>query len=946
MNAQCRTEPFRVGQSGGVHGVQTVFLALGPLEVRRQGRAVDLGPPKQREVLGVLLAESPHAVPVSRLVDELWPEAPPGDPVRNLQVYVSALRRVLGDEPPLLSTPGRAYRLDIAPEQLDVNRFHAAAAEAEGRLRAGDLAGAVRTGSQALALWRGAAWQDLRHLPGVQPAGVRLDERRLDVVALTVAARLELGEHRDLVPELEEMVARHPLREDLRAQLMRALHRCGRQTEALGVYADGRALKVAETGLEPGAELQALHAAVLADDPALAVEEAGLRARRHLPAPVTGLVGRDHEVDELVELLGPGGDRLVTVTGAGGVGKTRVALQAADRLVGRFPDGVWFVGLDHLADPALVPQALAEALGAEPASGDFVPALRDHLARRRLLLVLDNFEQVEEAAPLLADLLAAAPGARVLVTSRTRLHLYGERVWELEPLPVPDAVRLFLDRARSADRYAAQRLGPADLSRVRAVCEALDGLPLAVELAAARVAEVTVDEMAGRLGARLDLAAQGPRDRSPRQQTLRGAVGWSVDLLSGEAATAFRRLGTFVGGFESAAAAIVTGVDEASLAELHGASLLVGADHGRHRMLETVRAYAVEQLETSGDGHAVRDAHAAWAVDLAHEGAAGLRGPEAGEWLARLQRERGNLRAALAHLAAAGEPAGERLLTLAADLALFFYRTSPASEDVEWLPRALDAAPGADPALRARAWHGLAICRGEQGRVAEAIDASRASYHLLGETDDPVFRARVLNTLGGLTRDAGRTAEAVPVLEESVALRRRLADPALPLAIALGNRAMAALDVGDLAGARACLEESLALASGDDDPHGPLTETLLADVAIEAGSLDEARTLLRRAVPALQRHGMRFRLVECLDSFAALAARCGRLEDAATLAAAADAGLAEDAAVRVPADVSLRERRIGRALAGLAPEVRAAAERVGAELRLEDALAWATERLL
>ena len=912
-------------------------LALGPLEVRCSGRPVDLGPPKQRATFGVLADAAPDPVSVDRLVDQLWPERPPRDPLRSIQVYVSSLRRAVGSD--ALVTVGRAYRLEVAPERIDTVRFWTGATDVRALLEFGRAEDACELAADLLDRWRGEAWQGMRDVPALALAADRLAERRLDVVADSIAARLALGRHGELVPELEDLVRRHPLREDLVGHLVLALHRRGRQADALAAYAGLRTRKVEETGLEPGAELRDLQARVLADDPTLVVEAAELRARRHLPAQLTRLVGRRREVDQLVGLLRDGDCRMVTLTGPGGIGKTRVALQVAHELAASFPDGVWFVGLADLTDPALVSQTIASALDVDPAGDDFTGPLHEWLRSRRALLLVDNFEQVDEAAPLLAALLGAGPDNGILVTSRTRLRLYGERVWALDPLEPRDAGALFVERACGADR----RFDGSDEAAIDRVCEALDRIPLAVELVAARVDEVPLADMIGQLETRLDLATAGPRDRSARQQTLRQAIGWSVDLLGPDVAETFGRLGVFVGGFEPGAADAVAGADGAQLATLVNASLVKVEQGGRHRMLETIREYALEV----GAHHLpqCREAHARWFLEVAEAGVEGMRGESRAEWMARLERERGNMRAALHHLDAGNGEAAETMLRLATSLGVFWYRTCPAIEDVDWIDRALARAPAAEPLLRGRALHALAICRGEQGWAEEALEHCRESYRLLRDTEDEAGKARALNSLGGLTRDLGRAEEAVPIMDESIAVRRRLRDPSLPVTIALGNRSMAALDLGDLTTARRCLLECLELPDVDEVERAQV-RVGLADVEIEAGELTEATELLRLAVPVLRRTEQRYRLVESLDTFAALAARRDMLREAAVLVAAADQILAEDGAVQVPADVRLRERRVGAALAGLPPDVRDEAARTGRVLSLDEALDLAVDRFL
>ena len=913
------------------------FAALGPLEVRAGAQVVDLGPPLRRALLGLLLRAAPHAVTVERLIDELWPADPPGDPMRNLQVHVSALRKALappvGGGPPL-ETVGKAYRLVVAPDQVDLARFDSAHERARDAYMAGDLDRVVAATDEALGLWRGEAWADLRHLSSLDQAAVGLDERRLEVVALRAEAMLQQGRHRALVPELEEVVARHALREDLVGPLALALHRSGRQSDALAELARFRRAKVAETGLEPGQGLLDLHQRVLADDPALRVDDAAVRERRRLPATTSRFFGRASEIQELLALLREPDVRLVTLTGPGGIGKTRLALAAADELAADFADGVWFVGLADVRDPALVLQTIAGTLEVDEDGDDFMTPLRRHLAQRRLLLVLDNFEQVDEAAPVVSEILASAAGVRALVTSRKRLQVYGEHVRVVGPLAEDDAIPLFAARAREVAPWFDS--GATDV--IAQVCATLDRMPLALELAAARADEISLADMASGLLARLELAAYELRDRAPRQRSLRGAITWSVDLLTPAEGEAFRRLGIFIGGFDADAAAAVAGADEGVLGGLTRASLLRMDGSGRFRMLETVREHAVGLL---GDDLAgIAQAHAEWQLRVAEESLVGMRGAQRAEWFDRLAEERGNMRAAMTWLAARAE-AGDRaapelLLRLVAAQGIYWYHSSPGSEDVAWLPRALELAPDAPALTVGRAHHALAICQGERGHAAEALRHSREAYARLDRADDPAWVARALNTLGGLTRDLARPDEAAPMMDESIALRRRLDDPTLPVTLSLANRALIALDLDDTPRARACLEECLAIEA--DVVERALVLRCLADVELAEEQPEQAAEHLRSALGVIRASGQRYRLVECLETLAALAASRGEAALTATLLAAADAALAEEESVAVPADVRFRERRTSSALAALTPADLHAARSRGAALTLDGAL--------
>ncbi|WP_167288759.1 BTAD domain-containing putative transcriptional regulator [Nocardioides seonyuensis] len=898
--------------------------ALGPLVVRRDGEEVDLGGPKQRAVLALLLASAPAVVSTHALVEEVWGRAGPADPVRSLQVYVSALRKAIGD-PGLIVGTAAGYRTNAVVG--DVEAFDAGADRAAALLREGRTDEALTTAREALALWRGPAWQDQRHLRVPALEAHRLDQLRVAVEEVAARAALALGRHREVLATLDDLAARNPLHEGILELRLLALHRCGRRTEALEEYDAARRRLVEETGLDPGETLRRLQAALLADDPALMVEDAELRARRHLPAPVTELVGRRDDVDRLRKDVGE--HRLVTLVGPGGVGKTRVAVRVAHEAAADFPDGVWFVDLQAVTDPTTVPEAIADAVGLV-APDDITGALRTWVRDRRALLLLDNFEQVEDAAPLVSELLAAGADLRALVTSRVRLRVYGEHVRRLEPLDLHEARGLFLTRARSVAPWfdASQE---AELERL---CSALDRLPLALELVAARADEVSLADMVSGLDRPLDLAVEGPRDRTERQQSLRAAISWSVDLLPRAEAAVFGRLGVFVGGFTETAAAAVVG-DTGPLTALVRANLLVSED-GRFRMLETIREFATELAGPSL--LPVREAHAEWCRTLAAEGVPGMVSDRR-TWLPRLRAELGNLRAALAHLASVAaeeSPAGVRLLGLATDLAPYWYRATPGSEDVQWLARALAAAPDGPPVLRARAHYGLAVCAAEQGDTERAIAHGREALALLPPGLDDGWRARALNTVAGLTRDLARADEALGLTEEALALRRSLADPALTLLIPLLNLALAATDVGATGRAREVLAEAHAVAR--DDYERVLVQGRLVGAALAEGAVEEVASLVPEVVAVLRAEDDRYRLIESVEQLAALAALLGEDREAVVLLAATDRAMEEDGARLVPADAVLRERRTGRAVAGLSSEELQRARTEGGALDLAAAL--------
>jgi DNA-binding SARP family transcriptional activator len=406
---------------------------LGPIEARVGGASIELGPPKQRALLVHLLLHANKAVSTERLIDELWPEDPPETARHAIQVYVSGLRKALGD-PARIAAHGRSYALRLEPRELDLERFRSLVDDARAQLGL-DPAATTRRLHEALSLWRGRALADLDGEPAVRDIVLDLEEERLDATELRVEAELALGRHTAVVPELERLLSEHPARERLYGHLMLALYRSGRQADALDVYRRARTRLGEELGLEPSPRLRGLQASVLRQDPSLAVEPPELRARRHLPAQPDALIGRERELSELTELVASAGVRLVTLTGPRGVGKTRLAIAAAERLAASFPDGVWFVDLCSVRETVQVLPGVARALGIqEEAGGPPEDALPQYLRDKELLLVLDPFEHLLQAALLVSSLVRAAPRVKLLITSRERLNLYGEHQYDLPPL--------------------------------------------------------------------------------------------------------------------------------------------------------------------------------------------------------------------------------------------------------------------------------------------------------------------------------------------------------------------------------------------------------------------------------------------------------------------------------------------------------------------------------
>ncbi|GAA2112123.1 BTAD domain-containing putative transcriptional regulator [Actinomadura alba] len=569
------------------------FGVLGAVEARcATGEPIALGGRRSRSLLAMLLLDAGRTVDARRLIEGVYGERAPGDAAHALQSQVSRLRSALragglpGDL--VLFEPG-GYRLAIDPEDVDVHRFERLAGEGRRAFAGGDHATADRLLREALALWRGTALADVADASFAEAQTARLEELRLAATEDHIEARLTRGEHRALAAELPETVAAHPLRERLRGQLMRALAGSGRQAEALAAFEDARRVLAEELGVDPSPGLRRVHLAVLrAEGP----------PRAAVPAQLTSFVGREGDLARVGELLRE--ERLVTLTGPGGVGKTRLAIEA-----GRGREAC-FVELASVGAGTAVPRALINALGLREAallpalSGPSEPADRlvAGLTGRAVLLILDGCEQVvDEVARLVHRLLAACPDLRILATSRERLDIAGETLHPVRPLASRAAVRLFTDRA------VAVRPGfPADdatLGAAARICRALDGLPLAIELAAARLRVLTVEEVAARLDDRFRLLSRGGRSGTPHHRTLRSAMAWSWDLLTPRERTLAAGLTVFRDGATLDAVARVCGPSEDEvidlLADLVDKSL-VEADEGRYRMLETVREYCAERL--------------------------------------------------------------------------------------------------------------------------------------------------------------------------------------------------------------------------------------------------------------------------------------------------------------------------------------------------------------
>ncbi|MDX6346289.1 MAG: hypothetical protein QOF84_1079 [Streptomyces sp.] len=742
------------------HGVR--FGILGETQARlADGSAAAVGGPGRRALLAMLLLEAGRIVTVERLIDGLYGEDPPAGVANALQSQVSRLRSAL--RAPIENHPA-GYRLAIPADEVDVHRFERLSQQGRDALAAGEPASAAGLLREALGLWRGSALADVGYAPFAEPQVTRLEELRIAAVEDRIAADLELDAHRhlELVAELRELVAQYPLRERLRAQLMRALYSCGRQSEALRVYEEARRELAESLGADPGAELAGAHLAVLRGEHAGVSRETSAVRHTHaahtLPARLTSFVGRDEELARIGSLLGEA--RLITLIGPGGAGKTRTAIEAADR----YPGEACFVDLSALTDGGDVPQAVAGVLGLReagllPPSGggrdggapDPLARLTAALADRDLLLVLDNCEHlVTAAARFAAALLSACGAVRVLATSREALGITGETLCPLAPLPGTTAAQLFAERA-AAVRPDFDPAGETEA--VRAICAALDGMPLAIELAAARLRSLTAGEIAERLGRddRFRLLSRGSRIAQPRQQTLRGVVDWSWDLLTDDERAVLRRASVFAGGWTLAAAEEVCAdgdvIDQGDVLDLIDSlvdkSLVVAyrPDSGegfRYRLLETIRAYGAERLAEASEAEALRIAHAEYFIGLALTADQYMRRAEQVHWLRVLAVDHDNLHAVLRRAVAADDTA--RALRVIAALSSY------------WLLRGVRY-EGAAPARQVLAAIGSKAPEGREEEYALCVLAAVSDLPDPAEYADHVAAATaILDRLGRISR--------------------------------------------------------------------------------------------------------------------------------------------------------------------------------------------------
>ncbi|MFC8337639.1 BTAD domain-containing putative transcriptional regulator [Streptomyces rubiginosohelvolus] len=724
--------------------------------LRDDGTAVTLGGARLRALLTVLALRPGRTVPAGVLVDEVWDGDPPADAAGALQALIGRLRRALGHS--AVESVAGGYRLAAPPDAVDLHRFERLAGEGSRALENGDAADALAVLGEALALWSGPALADL---PDRTAAASRWEARRLDARRAALGALLALGRPGEALPELAVLCDAHPLDEPLQVLRIRALRDAGRPAEALAAYEEVRTLLDDRLGTAPGPALRALHAELLhpVRGTGVAPTPGSAPATRAAPAPeavpaatqppatppppapgnlrarLTSFVGRDTDMAALREDLGRA--RLVTLLGPGGAGKTRLSQETAEAAAEAWPDGVWLAELAPVDDPDTVPEAVLTALGAretvlrgagaeelratDRTAADPLVRLTEHCAPRSMLLLLDNCEHVIGGAAALADqLLSHCPRLTILATSREPLGVPGEFVRPVDPLPDPMALRLLAERGAAARPGFRTEADEATAAACAEICRRLDGLPLAIELAAARLRMLTPRQIADRLDDRFRLLTNGSRTVLPRQQTLRAVVDWSWDLLDDAERAVLRRLSVFAGGCSLAAAEEVCAlpaapggpaVDSLDVAALLGSlvdkSLVVAApgDDGemRYRLLETVGEYAAERLAEAGEREAVERRHLVHFRELARITGPRVRGSGQREAIAVLQREYENLRTALRHAVTARDE--HEALCIVLSMAWYWMLRDLRSDAGQWSASvaALGPDPFAAPGVRAPA---------------------------------------------------------------------------------------------------------------------------------------------------------------------------------------------------------------------------------------------------
>jgi predicted ATPase/DNA-binding SARP family transcriptional activator len=980
---------------------------LGALRVSRDGKPVSgFESARVRALLAYLAVEADRPHQRDALAALLWPEQPDQAARSNLRQALANLRLALGDRaaaPPFLLVSRDTIQFNRASDHtLDSADFLAllAACQAHPHRRLEACASCAARLERAAALYVGHFLEGFfisDSVPFDEWATLRredLHQRASAALATLTAYHERRGSYEAARRYAQRQLELDPWREEAHRQLMRVLLLSGERSAALAQYEACRRVLDEELGVEPDAETTALYEQIRSSQAQTAREEAraplSACADPTLPLQPTSFVGREAELAELADMLESAACRMITIVGAGGVGKTRLALEVASRQTHAFADGVVFVALAGLSSADFLLSALADALGITlRAQGDPKAQLLEQLRGKELLLVLDNFEHLLEATTLLAELLRGAPGLTLLVTSRERLDLQWEWVFDIAGLSYPpeqeaarletfSAVQLFKQRARQVRRHFA--LAGDEGQAVARICRLFEGIPLGIELAAAAVREQSCAEIAERIGSSITHLATSARDVPARHRSMRAVFDHSWQLLSLEERRAFRQASVFRGGFTAEAATVAGGSPEA-LATLTAKSLLRRLPSDRYDMHEAVRQYAEWQLREAGELEQTRDRHLLYMLALAEAAEPELVGPEQKSWLNRLDAEHDNMRAALQWALAGAEP--QPVLRLSGALMRFWAVRGHLSEGRRWMEQILahrgySAAP---VPLRLKGLNAAGMLTRLQGDYAQSKALLEGCLELARENGETRWVAIALNALGLVARRQGDPDKAARLYEESLVLARQVGDrlgtvnalanlagvvnaqgdrerarglyeeslaysreagDRLGIAADLNNLANVVFDLGDYGRARGLYEESHALYREGGDQYGQsLTLFNLGDLAIRTGDHERARANLTEGLALSQVLGDNARCAEYLERLALLAANQRDPVRAARLWGAAAALREALGAAHSPHEIADHEREVQVARAQLDEATFAAAWEAGRALSLEQAVAEA-----
>ncbi|HEY8239456.1 MAG TPA: BTAD domain-containing putative transcriptional regulator [Candidatus Limnocylindrales bacterium] len=859
------------------------FRLLGTLEViADDGTPVAIPARKRRALLAVLLLRRGRSIQREALIDALWGEAAPDAASESLFAHVSRLRREIGATA-IQRVPG-GYLLPVEDDQLDVLAFEREVAAGRQELALRRWHAATATLGAALERWQGPALAEFSSEPFAQPEIVRLEELRIGALEDRIDADLAIRREHDVVPELEQLVQEHPLRERLWGQLLVALYRSGRQSEALERYRELRRTLLAQLGLDPSPELQELQRRILVQDPGLDVTEPSERqAAPDLPAYPTRTVGRRREIEIARATLSS--SRLLTLTGPGGVGKTRLAVLVAETLLSEYREDIRFVDLSMVRDPEQVLERIGALVG-----GGGRP--EEAIGERRMLLVLDNFEQVLDASASISHLIGRCPGLRVIITSRAPLRIAAEQQLDVPPLDSADSAELFIDRAAAA--VAAEAL-PTEA--VREVVARLDGLPLALELAAARVKVLTISAIRDFLADRMSFLTAGQRDAPDRHRTLRDTIRWSYELLAPEARAVFRKLSVLAPGFDVEAAFAVgeAGLDE--VAELVDHSLLRRVED-RYAMLETIRAFA-EGAASGPEATAAHERHLRHFTALplaARDRVAQLAGSlqqGADEWLDVCASNQENLRLAFEWARATGD--AQAMVSLLRGVGAYWAYLGTTEEALRWAEMTLERSEGLPPADLERVRVGAAEFARFSDQLPLALSLLQSVLDGATERADLVRIANTLDDLANTYASMDRETEALALLGRAHETHRQEpnCDPR-HLGHTLEVEMFVLLRLGRVDEAE---ETSKAYVEVNSTRPGWTlrnleSELVLAALAAAAGRRYDARAGYGRVVVAASRGQFRGMIADALDGLAGID-RDERPGDAAMLLGMADRARAE-----------------------------------------------------